>query len=910
MSIGNNEWHLRDPEAVASLLDTDIYRGLEPSQVSKRRRREGKNKIWHIKRTSATEYSIKSLGDLTAAVLIIAALTAAVFEKSVIAVSVCAILALGVIFRVITYVKARHILEQIADEGIPSASVIRGGEALVVRADEIVAGDLVVLGPGDIVPCDGRIVYGDEVRVSEKGITDNKTSVIKGDTVILTDTPGSEIPCEYRVNMLFAGSAVLAGSCRIVATATGDDALVSMRHGGLLVSSGEDIPVMNELNEWCRRGSIAMLLCVLALSGVSVALHLMRGTSFSIADTFIDAMALATASLSSYLYTTGYITLTVPLRHIAERKNGRAVIKDASAVEKIAGVKCVIVADVSSFKSGRAAYTQYYADGGLHDVHKNDERAARVLADVLKTVAKNDTATSLAGAGDAADARTILLEKITNSAKSELSVDAARYASLEYVPLDYKKTQSAGGELYNVILKHGSEYEIHLSGDVREVLSYCSRQTNGNRDVHLLPDDREKILSAAAAIEARGGTVIAKAHRQSIYTTLKRLSVLQSAMIFDGFIVAEEGLDPEFSALAEEIASSALRVVLLSPATELHRGYLTKAGVMSPGTPIITCRDVLEGKSLPEGSFIVGVPERKLTGAKIDEAGKVRIATARKLVESIDGSALITSEPSESGMMTDSAVGSALSDSKHRPIPQTLKRRAEMSVYPKSDAGCGGFSETLRAIAASICSLENLRKTAVYTVSSQGARLICVLLSMLFGVGVMNAANILLLGMIFDFLAVIVLSFAGERRATPDGDEARRALPSLKDVAVGMLKGALAGAVSFAAVMLSSTLAESASLEGMVSALTASLLLVQLILLSETLLDGGVLYRAGETNLSYFLYAALSLAGVLSLTFSTTACSFIGGVCPDWIVSTSSAVAALVFFGIYELFKLIVRKTL
>lgn len=38
----SNEWHLRDPEAVASVLNTDIYRGLEPSEVGKRRRREGK----------------------------------------------------------------------------------------------------------------------------------------------------------------------------------------------------------------------------------------------------------------------------------------------------------------------------------------------------------------------------------------------------------------------------------------------------------------------------------------------------------------------------------------------------------------------------------------------------------------------------------------------------------------------------------------------------------------------------------------------------------------------------------------------------------------------------------------------------------------------------------------------------
>ena len=318
MSYRSNEWHLRDPDAVTSLLKTDMIRGLEGAEVSRRRRRDGKNNVWHINRTSATEYALRSLGDLTSAVLVIAALTAAIFERSTIATAVCVLIVVGMLLRVITYVKARRILEVISDESIPNATVIRSGTSAIVRADELVQGDIVLLGPGDIVPCDGRIVMGDEIRVAEQGITENKTSVIKGDTVILTDTAGAEIPCEYRVNMLFAGSTVLSGNCRIVATACGDETLVSMRHGGLIIPSGENVPVIRRMDEWCRKCSVLMLICVLAISGFSMLLHVARGAHFSLAEAFIDAMALAVASVSSYLVTVGYITLTLPLRRREE----------------------------------------------------------------------------------------------------------------------------------------------------------------------------------------------------------------------------------------------------------------------------------------------------------------------------------------------------------------------------------------------------------------------------------------------------------------------------------------------------------------------------------------------------------------------------------------------------------------
>ncbi len=909
MAQRNNEWHLRDPEAVASVLDTDIYRGLEHGEVRKRRRREGKNNIWHVRRTSATEYALKSLGDMTGLVLIIAALTAAVFERSIIALTVCVILALGVVFRVLTYVKSKRILETLADEGIPSATVIRGGETYIVRADGIVQGDVVVLGPGDIVPCDGRIVYGDEIRVSEQGITENKTSVIKGDTVILTDAVGAEIPCEYRVNMLFAGSAILSGSCRIVATACGDDALVSMRRGGLLIPSGDDVPVINELSEWCRRGSVAVLLCVFVLSGLAIAFNLLRGGTFSIADAFIDAMALAAASVSSYLINIGYMSLTVPVRRVAEMKDGRAVVKDITNIHKIADVSSVIVSDISVFKSGKASYTSYFADGKLHEVKKADVKAGAFLADILKTIPKSDVSTSLSGDSNAKGKIELLLDKVTLSSKEEHGIDLAKYASHEEIPVDYKAVKATHNDTYNVIVRKGANYEIHLCGDIADVLPFCDRYTVNGREKPMSEDDRRRILKQAEVIRLRGGEIIAKAHRMSIYTTLKRLSVLQSNMCFDGFITVEQGIDPKMSDVSREFERSGMSVVLLSSDSVSDRGYLANMGVITESCPIITCRDVIEGKTLPSGSFIVAVPPKGENGGKIDAAGKIRIASAIRLTEKIPNSLVITSEPSESGMMAGRTVGAAVSTSDRRPIPQTLKRRAEISVYPKTEPGYGGFYETLRTVSASVCALENLRRAALYTIMAQMSRFVCMLLSIITDTVVMNAANILLLGMIFDFGAVVVLAFTPERLRVPDGDKKRRRIPSIRDIVSYSWIGIAAGAVAFASSMLPVTgLIPGIPSHGTVSALTISLLLMQFVILSELILDGGSLKHGRDANVAYFLYAVVLLVTVLMFMFSGGVTSMFGDVKPNWLLCTISASGALLLLIGYEIVKLIIKR--
>ena len=901
MSQRSNEWHLRDPEVTASVLNTDIYRGLDPKEVIRRRRREGKNKIWHVRHTSGAEYALKNVGDLTSAVLVVAAVTSALFDRSALALAICMILAVGIALRVITYVKARRVLENIAVEGVPSATVIRGGKAYVVRADQIVYGDVVLLEAGDIAPCDGRIASSGEVRVSERGITENKTSVIKRDTVIITDTMGTEIPCEYRVNMIFAGSAILAGSCRIIATACGDDALVSMRRGGILIPSGDEVPVIEKLTNWSRNGSLAMLGAVMLMIVLTVVMRLVHGADFSFSEAFIDAMALASASAFSYLVTSAYISLTLSIRRASSEKGGRAVIKNATEIEKIAKTSCIIASDVSAFKSGKAEYTSYLVGDVLADVKANDEKAKEILRRIMMICCVSDKEVSLASKGAAgASEREVLLKKMADGCASKHGFKINPEFPGQTV-MDHSVSTGAHGENDNVIVLSNGSFEVYVCGDIRDILSYCDKYVKDGKVRPLSRETRENILRAAKEIEHRGGTVIATAHRDSPYTTLKRLSVLTSNMCFDGFISAEEMGASGTELIAEQFKDGDISVILLSPRPYIDRGYLAKIGLLKEEAEIISCRDILEDKPLPEGSFIVSVPPRSENREKIDAAAKVRLATVRKLTEKISNAAIITSEPAESGMMTEAVVGAAVSKAPDRPIPQTLKRSAEISVYPEAEAGYGGFVGTLRAIAASISCLENLRRGIRFALTSQGARLAATVLSIIFGVSAMNAAEILLLGMIFDFCAVLVIAFAPERNSFKRPEKVKETVPSMKESLRDSLIGALCGAVAFASVAVALSLAGSPN--EFMAALSAALVLTQLVVLSEYLLDGGLLFSAGKVNIAYILYAALTLAASLSLMFNSGFCAFLGGVCPGWITSTVAAACAVLMLASYEAIK-------
>ena len=355
------DWHLMDRETVEVNLRTDLYRGLSEKEAGKRRRKNGDNRIWQVKRASATRYARDAAFDLTTVLLIMCAVFAAILEGSVMAIAVCAVLVIGVALRVATYIRAKRIFEQMADEGIPNATVIRDGTTRVIRGDGLVRGDIISLGEGDVVPCDVRIISDGEVRVSEKGITENKSSVIKRDTVIVSDVDGAEIPCEYRVNMLFAGSVILSGSCRAVVTSCSEDSLICMKKGGIVVPSGEALPAIVKFEKWSGVVNLFMIALILIVSLISIPI---RGTA-KIPEVFFGMLSLAAASVSTYFGAVGYIIVAVPVREAAKsgEKIGRAVIKDSSFLEDFAFTDRFIVADVSALKSGDAEMSLFWRSG-------------------------------------------------------------------------------------------------------------------------------------------------------------------------------------------------------------------------------------------------------------------------------------------------------------------------------------------------------------------------------------------------------------------------------------------------------------------------------------------------------------------------------------------------------------------
>ncbi|KAJ5664008.1 ATPase P-type K/Mg/Cd/Cu/Zn/Na/Ca/Na/H-transporter [Penicillium longicatenatum] len=126
--------------------------------------------------------------------------------------------------------------------------VIRSGKTAEVSIHDLVVGDVMHLEPGDMVPVDGILIDGHDVKCDESSAT--------GESDILRKTPGDEVyrAIEHHEDLrkmdpfIISGAKVSEGVGKFLVTATG----VNATHGRTLMSlqeEGETTPLQTKLNK-------------------------------------------------------------------------------------------------------------------------------------------------------------------------------------------------------------------------------------------------------------------------------------------------------------------------------------------------------------------------------------------------------------------------------------------------------------------------------------------------------------------------------------------------------------------------------------------------------------------------------------------------------------------------------------
>ncbi|MEU2164049.1 cation-transporting P-type ATPase [Streptomyces sp. NPDC019208] len=317
--------------------------GLTDEEAARRLREHGPNEVEARRRLPLRSRVLAQLRDPLIMVLLGAiVLTVAVGDHAD-AVVIALVVVVNTTVGVVQEIRADNAVAALSALSAPAARVVRDGADREVPARDVVPGDVLLLGEGDIVAADARLLESSSLLVDESMLTGESVPVDKD---VRSGKPGASV--------LSAGTVTVRGRAVAEVLATGKGSALG-RIASLLEGRPEPTPLQRRLAALGRvLALVTVALCVLVF-----ALGLLRG--LPPATMAVTAISLAVAAVPESLPAVVTLALALGARRMAAR---HAVVRRLPAVETLGSVTVLATDKTGTLTEGRMVVEQIWTPRG------------------------------------------------------------------------------------------------------------------------------------------------------------------------------------------------------------------------------------------------------------------------------------------------------------------------------------------------------------------------------------------------------------------------------------------------------------------------------------------------------------------------------------------------------------------
>ena len=542
---------LADAQAVAASLGVDPNTGLSQAEAERRLAQYGPNELASAPPVPKWKKFLAQFKDPLVYLLLAAtgiSLIAWFIEKAnaapgaeggeILPFDAIVIVLILIVNAVLGYIqesKAEEAVEALSQMTAPQTNVLRDGKIARINTVDVVPGDMVVLGEGDSIPADGRLLAAASLRVAEASLTGESVPVGKN-----VDTLAEAKALGDRANMVFNGTSVTQGTGRAIVTSTGMRTQVGKIADLLQATDDDDSPLQKEMNYVSKILGIAV--CIIA-AVVLVALALTEGFNdiHDVIDSLLLSVSLAVAAVPEGLAAILTVVLALGVRRMAEH---HAIVKKLHSVETL-GSASVICSDktgtltrnemtvervvtpsgeVQLTGTGYAPEGRMIAipDAGLTSTPSPAQEAAQLEAVATLAVgalANDGELRENTGAGDGSAASDITWEAVGDPTEVSLIVAArkvkadrkyANYTRVGEIPFTSDRKRMAVVAQDNA---DAGRLTVFAKGAPDVLLGYCSRIAVNGAVRPMTQGDRQQILAAVERLSAEAYRTLGQAYR-------------------------------------------------------------------------------------------------------------------------------------------------------------------------------------------------------------------------------------------------------------------------------------------------------------------------------------------------------------------------------------------------------------
>lgn len=339
-------------------------KGLDDSEVARRREEYGPNELQAAKRRSRLAIFLSQFKDVMILILALAAVVSFIAGEATDAVVILAIILVNAVIGYYQEHNAEQSIMMLQKMAAQHTLVLRNGKTHDIEASELVPGDIIILEAGNVVPADARLIEGSSVKAEEAALTGESDSIHK-----TTDALEEEdLQPADQLNMVFKGTIISNGTGKAVVTATGMKTEMG-KIAGMLDIEQQKTPLQQRLAKFSKQLAVVVIVICAGVFGFG----LLKGEPPL--QMFLTALSLAVAALPEALL----VVVTIGLAQGAKRMvKQKALIRKLPAVETLGSVTYICSDKTGTLTLNQMTVTNLEAADGkeellLHAMMLNNE---------------------------------------------------------------------------------------------------------------------------------------------------------------------------------------------------------------------------------------------------------------------------------------------------------------------------------------------------------------------------------------------------------------------------------------------------------------------------------------------------------------------------------------------------------
>jgi Mg2+-importing ATPase len=375
----------------------------------------------------------------------------------------------------------------------PVATVIRDGQPVDIKTNEVVSGDILLFNAGDIIPADCRIIESNQLFVNESSLTGESYPVEKN-----PGTTNENAPIISKSNCIWKGTNVVNGTARAIAVNLGKDTVFGHMQKSLQHKTDTVFEKgIKNFGYFLLR--ITLVLAIIIL-GINLLFHR------PLIDSVLFSLAIAVGMAPELLPAIMTLSMTAGAKRMLKKK---VIVKKLSSIFNFGEINILCTDKTGTITEGSVKVKQFVNAQGVED------KSLNLLA-------------SLNAGFQSGFANPI------DDAIKKLGTDISGFEKIDEIPYDFIRKR------LSILVKKSNSFTIITKGAFANVLSVCNRfEANGT----VLPMNEEAKMALDKKFKqySEGGLRVLALCKKDINSSIIKKED-EKEMVFAGLILLEDPL--------------------------------------------------------------------------------------------------------------------------------------------------------------------------------------------------------------------------------------------------------------------------------------------------------------------------------------------------------------------------------